>query len=72
VRGYNCLSHLELLPEHRGGLELLEQLGNRGTLLPSIQTGPGKEQNEWTAKPNDHRSENLRGKEPNLAHTVLV
>jgi hypothetical protein len=72
VRGYDCLSHLELLPEHRGGLELLKQLGNRWTLLTSIQTGRGNEQNEWTAKPSDHRSKNLRGEEPDLAHTVLV
>jgi len=51
---------------------LLEQLGNRWSLLASIQTGRGKEQNEWTAKPSDHRSEIPGREEPNVAHTVLV
>src|ERR1700736_5254623 len=70
VGGDDCLSHLELLPEHRGGLELLEQFGNRWTLLPSIKTGRSQEQNKWKAKAGDHRSEVPREHKPNRSHTL--
>src|SRR5439155_8488131 len=53
--GYHCLSHFELSPEYCGGLELLQQLGNRWALVCLIHVGRGKEQNERTANLNDHR-----------------
>jgi hypothetical protein len=34
--------------------------------------GARQGENEWKAKPSDYRSENIRGEEPNLAHTVLA
>jgi hypothetical protein len=61
----DCFSHLELLSEHGGGLELPDQLGNRGWLLASTRTGRGKEQNEWHAKGSDYCFP------PDLVHTFF-